>query len=527
MTLLSWLAPPLAGAFIGYVTNHVAIRMLFRPLRPWRLFGLRLPMTPGVIPAKRHQLAENIGEMVGEHLLTSEDVRLALTQEGFQRELQQVLDARIETIMAQELGPVASVVPERFRSYFTAGVRILRWRFLKHLHSHLESDQVTQTLATAITASLDTLLDREITDWLSAEGRQHLHARLEEALHRFLASPALHSLVREFISQRLDSFVQQGGSPRDLLPEALLARLLDGLEGETANLLKQLALFLGEPASQERLARTISEALQKFTASLGPLAALIGNFISPDLIEKKVRVYLADKGEDIGGWLLDDAVQKKITALLRKKADDLLDTPMASLLARIDPETRNKAGQWLDNLILAALQSPATSRAAAALLDQALAREEKRSLAAICAGLFGKESLPLGKDWAQREIIAMLRGPKAKRLLDTLVVDLIENTLLARPIGPLATFLPKAVQHGISDYLLQQVSGLLIREVPGLVESLNIRQIVARKVDSLDLLRLETLLLSIMQEQFKYINLFGALLGFIIGLMNLLFFLPR
>jgi len=44
---------------------------------------------------------------------------------------------------------------------------------------------------------------------------------------------------------------------------------------------------------------------------------------------------------------------------------------------------------------------------------------------------------------------------------------------------------------------------------------------VTEKVDSLDLLRLERLLLSIMEEQFKYINLFGAFLGFLIGLINL------
>ncbi|PIY20375.1 MAG: DUF445 domain-containing protein, partial [Deltaproteobacteria bacterium CG_4_10_14_3_um_filter_60_8] len=64
---------------------------------------------------------------------------------------------------------------------------------------------------------------------------------------------------------------------------------------------------------------------------------------------------------------------------------------------------------------------------------------------------------------------------------------------------------------------------LLEREVPGLLDAINVRRIVTRKVDSLDLLRLEGLLLSIMQEQFKYINLFGALLGFIIGCANLLF----
>ncbi|MCI5196636.1 MAG: DUF445 family protein [Candidatus Electrothrix sp. AW5] len=55
-----------------------------------------------------------------------------------------------------------------------------------------------------------------------------------------------------------------------------------------------------------------------------------------------------------------------------------------------------------------------------------------------------------------------------------------------------------------------------------MVHTLNIKDLVTEKVDSLDLMRLEGLLLSIMEEQFKYINLFGALLGFMIGLLNIL-----
>ena len=42
-------------------------------------------------------------------------------------------------------------------------------------------------------------------------------------------------------------------------------------------------------------------------------------------------------------------------------------------------------------------------------------------------------------------------------------------------------------------------------------------------IDSFDLLRLEQLLLSIMEEQFKYINIFGGLLGFLIGCANIIF----
>ena len=82
--LLALLAPPCVGALIGYVTNKVAIRMLFRPLRPWHLCGWRLPFTPGIIPAKRHALALRIGEMVGARLLTAESISRAIAAEIFQ-----------------------------------------------------------------------------------------------------------------------------------------------------------------------------------------------------------------------------------------------------------------------------------------------------------------------------------------------------------------------------------------------------------------------------------------------------------
>jgi len=68
--ILFWILPPLTGAIIGYVTNALAIKMLFRPLTEKRLFGLRLPFTPGILPRERGKLAESIGRMVEQELLT-------------------------------------------------------------------------------------------------------------------------------------------------------------------------------------------------------------------------------------------------------------------------------------------------------------------------------------------------------------------------------------------------------------------------------------------------------------------------
>src|SRR6056297_624464 len=75
--------PPLLGAVIGYVTNYIAIRMLFRPLTAKHVLGLRIPLTPGIIPKQRYELAESIGNMVSTQLLNEEAVRTHIRTPGF------------------------------------------------------------------------------------------------------------------------------------------------------------------------------------------------------------------------------------------------------------------------------------------------------------------------------------------------------------------------------------------------------------------------------------------------------------
>ena len=72
------MAPPLLGALIGFLTNALAIRMLFRPLREVRVLGVRLPLPPGVIPRRRHELSHSIGRMVSEQLLSPESIGVRL-----------------------------------------------------------------------------------------------------------------------------------------------------------------------------------------------------------------------------------------------------------------------------------------------------------------------------------------------------------------------------------------------------------------------------------------------------------------
>ncbi|MEO0868119.1 MAG: DUF445 family protein [Cyanobacteria bacterium J06642_11] len=67
--------PPIAGGIIGYFTNDLAIKMLFRPYRPLFLFGQQLPFTPGLIPSNQNRLAKRIADTIMGSLLTPEELQ--------------------------------------------------------------------------------------------------------------------------------------------------------------------------------------------------------------------------------------------------------------------------------------------------------------------------------------------------------------------------------------------------------------------------------------------------------------------
>lgn len=69
---LSFIIGPVVGGIIGLITNGIAIRMLFRPLKPIIIFGMKLPFTPGLIPKEKNRIANSLGDVVGNTLVNEE-----------------------------------------------------------------------------------------------------------------------------------------------------------------------------------------------------------------------------------------------------------------------------------------------------------------------------------------------------------------------------------------------------------------------------------------------------------------------
>lgn len=70
-----YVSPPVVGAIIGYFTNDIAIKMLFRPYRTLYIGTKRVPFTPGLIPRNQERLAKNISNTIMGSLLTPEELQ--------------------------------------------------------------------------------------------------------------------------------------------------------------------------------------------------------------------------------------------------------------------------------------------------------------------------------------------------------------------------------------------------------------------------------------------------------------------
>lgn len=95
---MSWnlLMAPLLGGVIGYITNGIAIKMLFRPLKPVYVFGKQLPFTPGLIPKEKTRIARSVGNVISKQLLNEEVFAKVLLKEEICKGIESKIDEFIK-----------------------------------------------------------------------------------------------------------------------------------------------------------------------------------------------------------------------------------------------------------------------------------------------------------------------------------------------------------------------------------------------------------------------------------------------
>ncbi len=73
MEYLRFIVYPLVGSFLGFITNFIAIKLLFRPRK--KVLGVQ-----GLLPKRKPDIAERAGRIINDYLVNSEEIRKQLDE---------------------------------------------------------------------------------------------------------------------------------------------------------------------------------------------------------------------------------------------------------------------------------------------------------------------------------------------------------------------------------------------------------------------------------------------------------------
>lgn len=139
------LLPPVVGGVIGWITNYVAIKLLFRPHVPFRFLGFQVQ---GVIPKRRKEIARSMAKTIEKELLSSHDLAKALSGLEWEKEIEQTVEEAVEHRFSSKYLklPIVGLVSDNLKSQ-------IKLILTKEIISHL--DRKKDSLAAKVKGSID------------------------------------------------------------------------------------------------------------------------------------------------------------------------------------------------------------------------------------------------------------------------------------------------------------------------------------------------------------------------------------
>ncbi len=471
---------PLVGSVIGYFTNWLAIKMLFRPLTEKKIFGIRIPLTPGVIPRRRNKLAESIGSTVGSKLLTPDAFRQLLQGPEIQAKVKKFIRCQLKKLELEERS-IKEIVKEIMAEQEQR--QNLKTE-TKQLIEQLIENLLAESNLSNLLQKLFTQLDQEsIENYFASASYQQFR---DELLAKLNSEMGKNLVVRGLKLARAKAKVSDQ-TLGEILPDLVVKKLKEWIAEQEPKLVAQLEKVLKSPAMKDRL----NQKVENFLGNT-PLLGMLGGFKS-NLIDKFINLLI--------DFLQEDENRAEIRRQLDKFVDSLLATPLKELAGKItDEDVLQTAQVVVDYLTEARLQS------LLAALEQELAAQ-------------------LGNGEQNHQLVKKLTSQLSSQsyFLTAQASGIIYSgleTLVQQPLANYFTEVSDSRLNRLETGLVIAIEYILEHQFGDVLANLDFEQMVIDKINSFDVLEVEGLLLDVIETELNAITWFGAGLGFVMGLIT-------
>lgn len=304
-----WLliAPPVVGGIIGYFTNDIAIKMLFRPYRPIYINGRQMPFTPGLIPRNQERLAKRIADTIMGSLLTPTELenlaRRLLQTERMQVGILWLLQLAMDQVKADTELKTAKILANILRDLLGESLpKILNILSQREDFLEVQLNQIFDQVLLEL--QLSEAQSAQLSDWL---------------LQAVLPPDVLRQVLIDFLTDRNISIIDEGFREKTSGTYWVVANLF-GLR----NTLTRLRTFCldEKELTNQRLAELIvslglrgriQEWLQNLSMQNLPVATVRQ---LRKTMRDSVRSYLQEKGVDLIQGLSKSIDWENMSALI-------------------------------------------------------------------------------------------------------------------------------------------------------------------------------------------------------------------
>lgn len=479
---VNYIIPVIVGGVIGYITNWIAIKMLFRPHYEKRIFNIPIPFTPGLIPKERNRIAKSIGEAVGEYLLSPEVVVDALFKnEG---SIEKVIIRYINRLKHEER-TLEDLISSLNYGEFEGRKEDIKKKLASLIALNFRKDQFKDRLI------------KLIDEYIFIVSRDNIYGIIEGKIESFLNYLANSDEVKEELNGlligKLNKLSQDDRSLSEIIPEDIVNSFKDFILQNEENIVKLLKNILDNPRVKGQFKNWISDILSH------NMNKLIAIFINPETISDKILSLLeeylnkAERSKEILSFILlmvDKIFEKEISYLLGDFVKDLKEEDMSVVSEIIIKNVLKEDNQYkiIDKL------------------KNKLEGEEENIKSYLL-------------DLIKRELESFLNSKSFyDHILST--VDKAVESILNRSISSLIVDINEDDILSIVNFLKIIIENLIKNQLPNMVKAFNISKIVEDQINSFDVAFTEELILEIANRELKAITWLGGLLGGIIGLLT-------
>jgi uncharacterized membrane protein YheB (UPF0754 family) len=504
----------------GYGAAWLAIWMLFHPYQPKKLFGITI-WPQGMIPRHRERLAQSIGNAVGNELVSQDTVFNALFETGFfGRKVEGFVNSYTTELLSTVYPSLIEALPSGARAPVLDTISALQYRLAEHIASVLKSEQTAEAIEKFVDRQVDVLLERRLNETITEETFAQIQQFAEGRFRDLVNEETFETRVSAFVSDRLGDLASTHASLAEMFTPETVSLIKERISQQVGPIADHLAEIATSPGTRNQIGGLIKREVDDYYRDLSFLKKI---FISRERIYHEVDDLVhGTLPRRVDEYLRGAAFANEATTFLNATVDSFMKRPLGELVGQVSSEHFDAIRREAGARVVTMARSPELANSVSTYLAGAVERLRPQTLRELLETL-NPESAPRVKSFLTKSLLTVLARDDTARTINGILSTQIERFLVA-PIGKLADHMPAGAIEKASGALTEKITTAARERLPAAIAEFDVGGLVRKKVSDYPLDKLESLVLSVAQHHLKTIEWFGAIIGFWIGVGQVIYF---